>query len=176
MKKLRLLITGSIIAMMAFIAIAAVAGVMMDANHAVSREAVYSRSPQEIWAVITRFDTTPQWRSDVQSVRIDSGEPVRFVELGGQGPVPMEVTEHDAPHRLVLMANGLDLPFSGSWTFDLTEVDGGTRLTITESASIDNPIVRFVSHTFLDPADMPETYLVDLGRHFGEEVSPQPPS
>ena len=175
MKKLRLLFIGSLIAMMAFIAIAAVAGLMMDANHAVTREAVYSRSPEEIWSVITRFDETPTWRSDVQSVRIESGAPVRFVELGGQGPLPLEVTEHDAPRRLVLMASDLDLPFSGSWTFELAKVDGGTRLSITESASIGNPIVRFVSHTFLDPADMAETYLVDLGRHLGEEVSPQPP-
>jgi hypothetical protein len=95
--------------------------------------------------------------------------------MGDQGPMPMEVTEQDAPRKLVIMASDFSLPFSGAWTFELTPVDGGTLLSITERGTIDNPLVRFVSHTFLDPADTTETYLVDLGRHLGEEVTPQPP-
>lgn len=176
MNKLRVLLIGSLVAMMALVAIAAIGGMMMDANHIVVREATYTRSAPELWSTITRFDQMPQWRSDVDAVQIESGDPVRFVEMGEQGPVPMEVTEHDAPHRLVLMASSLDLPFSGTWTYELTEVEGGTRLRLTEAATIDNPVVRFVAHTFVDPADTAETYLVDLGQHLGETVTPQPPT
>jgi uncharacterized protein YndB with AHSA1/START domain len=155
--------------------VAAVIGATMEKSHVATRQAVYARTPNEVWEVITRFDRTAQWRTDVDAVEIESGDPIRFVEMGPQGPLPLEVTEQDPPHKLVLLAADASLPFSGSWTFELAPVEGGTRLTITEQGSIDNPLFRFMARVFMDPAGTANTYLVDLGHHFGEEVTPAPP-
>jgi uncharacterized protein YndB with AHSA1/START domain len=155
--------------------VAAVIGATLEESHVATRQAVYARTPNEVWAVITRFDRTADWRTDVDAVEIESGDPIRFVEMGPQGPLPLEVTEQERPHKLVLLAADASLPFSGSWTFELAPVEGGTRLTVTEQASIDNPLFRFMARVFMDPADTANTYLVDLGHHFGEEVTPAPP-
>ncbi|MEM9454699.1 MAG: SRPBCC family protein [Myxococcota bacterium] len=175
MNKLRTLAIGSFVGIAVLLVVAAMIGLMMEPSHRVTRHATYASTPEELWRVITRFDQTPAWRSDIEAVQIESGDPIRFVEMGDQGPMPMEVTEQEAPYRLVIMASDFSLPFTGSWTFELEQVEGGTRLSITEQGSIDNPLFRFVAHVFMDPAATANTYLVDLGRHLGQEVEPQAP-
>lgn len=175
MSKVQKLVLGSFLAIAVLMVLAAGIGWSMEPSHVVAREAVYPGTPKELWGVITRFDQMATWRSDVEAVRIESGDPIQFVEMGEQGPMPMEVTEQEAPHHLVIMASDYSLPFTGTWTYDLKEVEGGTRLSITEQGTIDNPLFRFVAHTMMDPSDTITTYLVDLGRHLGHEVVPQPP-
>lgn len=175
MEKLRKLALGAFVAVVGATALAAGIGLFLEPGHTATRQAVYARTPDELWDVITRFDLTPEWRSDVDAIDIESGDPIRFVELGEQGPVPYEVTEQERPHRLVLMTSDPELPFSGSWTFELEPEGGGTRLTITERGTIDNPLFRFMARTFMDPAATANTYLVDLGAHLGQEVTPQAP-
>jgi uncharacterized protein YndB with AHSA1/START domain len=173
--KLRKLTLWAFLAVVGATLLAAGIGLTLERTHVATRQAVYARTPEEVWAVITRFDQTAQWRTDVDAVEIESGDPIRFVEMGPQGPLPLEVTEQERPHKLVLMAADPSLPFSGSWTFELAPVEGGTRLTITEQGAVDNPLFRFMARVFMDPAATADTYLVDLGRHFGESVTPAPP-
>lgn len=175
MHKLRTLVLWAFVAVVGLVVLMAIVGATMEPSHVATRQAVLARTPDEVWDVITRFDETPSWRTDVDAVEIESGDPIRFVELGAQGPLPMEVTEQERPRRLVLMAMDPSLPFTGAWTFELEPVDGGTRLTITERGTIGNPLFRFVGRLFMDPAATVNTYLVDLGRHFGQELTPQPP-
>lgn len=176
MNKLRTLALWAFFAMVGVTALAAGIGMFLEPSHVATREAVYARTPDEVWDVIIRFDRAPQWRSDVEAVEIESGDPIRFIEVSDQGPVPFEVTEQERPTKLVLMIADPELPFSGSWTFVLAPIDGGTRLTITERGSIDNPLFRFMARAFMDPAATANTYLVDLGRQFGEQITPQAPA
>lgn len=169
------------LALWAFIAVVAITvltagiGLLLEPSHVASRQAVYARTPDELWEVVTRFDLTPQWRSDVQAVEIESGDPIRFVEVGDQGPMLLEVLEQQRPRKLVLMTADPELPFTGSWTFELAPVEGGTRLTVTERGTIDNPLLRAMARLFMDPSATATTYLVDLGRHLGEPVTPEAP-
>lgn len=175
MNKLQKLALWAFIAVVGATVLAAVTGAFLEPTHVATRRAVLARSPDEVWQVITRFDLTPEWRSNVDAVEIESGDPIRFVELSDQGPVPYEVTEQVRPSKLVLLTADADLPFSGTWTFELEPEGGGTRLTITERGTIDNPLFRFAARVFMDPAATAETYLVDLGRHLGQEVTPEAP-
>ncbi|MCX4243791.1 SRPBCC family protein [Paraliomyxa miuraensis] len=175
MNKLRKAAQWAFIAVVGLVVLMAGLGYTMEPNHVATRQALYARTPDEVWDVITRFDQAPGWRTDVDAVEIESGDPIRFVEIGPQGPLPLEVVEQDRPHRLVLMTSDADMPFTGSWTFELQPTDGGTRLTLTERGTIDNPLFRFMARLFMDPAATATTYLVDLGHHLGEEVTPQPP-
>lgn len=176
MNKLRTLAIGSFIGVVALLVVATVVGLLMEPGHTVTRQATYAVAPEQLWQVITRFDQTPSWRSDIEAVQIESGDPIRFVEMGSQGPMPMEVTEQEAPRRMVIMASDPSLPFTGSWIFELRPAEDGTRLTLTEQGSIANPLFRFVAHVFMDPAESTDTYLVDLGRHLGQDVTPEPPA
>lgn len=175
MNKLRKLALWAFIAVVVAMLVMAGIGATLEPTHVATRQAVYARTPEEVWAVISRFDQSPEWRTDVDGVVIESGDPIRFVEMGPQGPVPLEVTEQERPHKQVLTTADPTLPFSGTWTFELAAVAQGTRLTVTEVGTLDNPLFRFVSRVFMDPAATASTYLVDLGRHFGEEVTPAPP-
>lgn len=175
MNKLRKLALWAFVGVVALVLAMAGIGATMEPSHVAARQAVYARSPDELWDVITRFDRTPSWRTDVDAIELESGDPIRFVEMGPQGPLPLEVTEQERPRRLVLTAADPSLPFSGTWTFELQPTDGGTRLTITERGTIDNPLFRFMARLFMDPSATATTYLTDLGRHLGEDVTPQPP-
>lgn len=176
MDKLRRIAIYAVLALVALALIAAGIGATMDPDHVVAREATFARTPEEVWSVITRFDQTPTWRSNVDGVQIESGDPIMFVEMNEQGPLPLEVTEQEAPTKMVLEATDYTLPFTGKWTFELAAVEGGTTLKITERGTIHNPLFRFVARVFSDPAETAETYLVDLGKHLGEEVTPAAPA
>lgn len=173
--KLRRRVLWAFVAVVGLVLVMAGVGATMEPSHVATRHAVYARTPDEVWDVITRFDRAPSWRTDVDAVELEAGDPIRFVEMGAQGPLPLEVSEQERPRKLVLMATDPSLPFTGSWTFELQPTDGGTRLTITERGSIDNPLFRFMARLFMDPSATATTYLVDLGHHFGEDVTPQPP-
>lgn len=175
MNKLRKLALLAFIAVVVAMLVMAGIGATLEPTQVATRQAVFGRTPEEVWVVISRFDRSPEWRTDVDGVVIESGAPIRFVEMGPQGPVPLEVTEQERPHKQVLMTADPTLPFSGAWTYELVPVDEGTRLTLTEERTLDNPLYRFVARVFMDPAATVDTYLVDLGRHFGEDVQPAPP-
>ncbi len=55
-----------------------------------------------------------------------------------------------------------DLPFGGTWTFELAPEAGGTRLTITERGEIRNPIFRTMSRFVFGYGATMETFLAEL--------------
>ena len=69
-----------------------------------------------------------------------------------------------------------DLPFGGTWTYELKPSGSGTRVTITEDGEVYNPIFRFMSHVFFSQSATIETYLKSLGKKYGEEVQLSSPS
>lgn len=169
-----LIVVGTLVVL--FILVLA-AGAMVEREHSASRSAVYQRPPQDVWEAITDVEAMPEWRSNVDSVeRLPDrdGNPV-WSENGSTGPLPMERVEAVPERRLVLRIADPALPFGGTWTYELEPADGGTRLTITEDGHVDNVLFRFMSRFVFGYTSTLETYLRDLGRHFGEEVEPAPP-
>ncbi|MCH9680788.1 MAG: SRPBCC family protein [Deltaproteobacteria bacterium] len=172
MKILRRIVVWAIVALLVLALIATAIGFTYDEGHVVKREAIYTQPPAVVWKVITSFDESHHWRSDVDAVEIESSEPIRFVEMQRTGPIPMEVIEQEPGKKLEIMISEPDLPISGSWTFVLAADEGGTRLSITENAQVRNPLMRFIARTFSDPNETTDTYLIDLGKHLGEQVVP----
>jgi hypothetical protein len=72
------------------------------------------------------------------------------------------------PRRLVARIAGDNLPFGGTWTFEITPEGDGAKLRITERGWVSNPIFRFVSRLVLGYTSNLEMYLRSLGRKFGE--------
>jgi hypothetical protein len=88
--------------------------------------------------------------------------------------ITMEQMEAIPAKRLVGRISDKSLPFGGGWTYELQPLDGGTRLTITETGIVRNPIFRFVSRFVMGHSATLDKYLTFLGQKFGEQVTPEP--
>ena len=89
-----------------------------------------------------------------------------WVEEGRSGKMTFVVEETDTPRRLVTRIADPDLPFGGVWTYDITGVSGGSRLSITEDGEIYNPIFRFVARFIMGYEGTMRSYLEALDRKF----------
>jgi hypothetical protein len=74
--------------------------------------------------------------------------------------------ESDAPRRLVVRIADPDLPFGGTWTYDIAGVSGGSRITISEDGEIYNPIFRVVARFIIGYEGTIRSYLEALDGKF----------
>ena len=151
------------------------AGMLLPREH-VAASAVSLRQPAEsVWATVRDLGGAPRWWPEVAAatrVTDPAGREVWRQEVGGF-PMTLVVTESAAPLRLVTT---IEAPpgaaFGGTWTYELTPADGGTRVTVTEAGWIANPFFRVMAHL----GGLHRTidgYLTALGAHFGEAVTPE---
>jgi hypothetical protein len=153
------------------VAVAALVGWLLPREHTATRRARFTRAPAEVYAAISDFGASSSWRTGVR-VEVQGDDVI--VEHTDEGPMRMRVVERVPPVRMVVAIDDPELPFSGTWTYAIAAVESGTELVITERGAIDNPLVRVMAAAFFDPAETAERYLVDLGAHFGEPVTPTP--
>ena len=154
------------------IALMAVIGAFLPKSHTASRSTVIAQPPEVLWQALTDYSAFPQWRGDVKSVEMlpnRDGHPL-WLEDGKNGKLTLETIEASPPSRLVVKIADPDLPFGGTWTYELKSNGTGCRVTITENGEVYNPIFRFMGRVFFSPAATIETYLKSLGKKFGEDV------
>jgi hypothetical protein len=151
------------------------AGALLPTAHVAAMRATYRQPTDRVWQAITDVDAFPAWRTGVTAVERQPTREGRqaWVEVGPQGRVPLEVVEARASSRLVLRIADPDLPFGGTWTYELVPADGGCTLTITENGEIYNPVFRLLARFVFGYHATAEQYLVSLGRKFGEAVEPR---
>lgn len=171
-----ILIAGALLLILA--GSAAAIGAFVPLDHSASMKAVYHQDPEEIWKIVTDFPEAPAWRPEVKSVErgedVD-GHPV-WVETTDFGPMALEVVTMVHARKMVLKIAGDDLPFGGTWTFEIAPEPGGGSLTITENGQIYNPIFRFMARFVFGYEATMDAYLKQLGLYFDEEVQPVPVS
>ena len=152
-----------------------VPGLLMDGTHVSTRTADYGVPPEELWPVITDWQGNAAWRSDVDRVEvIESREESLVVFHGPQGRLPVRVTQMEAPERLVTQIADPELPFGGTWTWDLEPHEGGTRLVLTEHGEVYSAPMRTMAALFMDVTATQDAYLTELGEALGEQVQPGP--
>ena len=162
-----------VLGILVFILVAiALAGAMLPQEHTVTRSIVLKQSPEMLWAVITDHANEPKWRTDVESV-------TRLADRNGREMVEekykkgdtmkIETVESQPPTRLV--RDVVDNPiFSGRWTYELTQENGGTRVSITEHGSVPNPVFRLVSRFVIGQTTSLDRFLTALAGKFGEKA------
>jgi hypothetical protein len=95
------------------------------------------RPVEVVWDYLMDIRNDPVWSPHVVGVGRGAGEPVEigldFEEtykfLGVELPLTFTVTEHEPCRRSAVRV--LDGPVPGQGSYDLTPVNGGTRLTMT---------------------------------------------
>lgn len=148
-------------------------GYAVPERHTAVAEASFKQPPSAIWAVITDYSRFPEWRKTVS--RVEPLPPVNgfpaWKEFDSHGSaIPYEVVESVAPQRLVTRIADPNLPFGGTWTYEITPTASGSTLRITENGEVHNPIFRFVSRYVMGYRATVENYLGALGNKFGETV------
>jgi len=153
-----------------------VVGFLVPQSHVASTSARYAANPDALWASLTDVAAFPKWRSDVTRVEIlpDENGQRGWREYGKQGTVTYRIVESVPERKLVSRIADANLPYGGSWTYELAPADSGTRLTITERGEIYNPIFRFVSRFVMGYTSTMNGMLRAIGTKHGETVTPEP--
>ncbi|MEY2562507.1 MAG: hypothetical protein QOH88_700 [Verrucomicrobiota bacterium] len=153
-----------------------VIGAALPRNHVVSRHIILHRPPGEVYETVRNFAAAPGWRPDLERVEmISTGDnQVRFREHGKQGAVTYDLVEDRPNEKIVTRMADQDLGYSGTWTYAFATTEDGTRLEITEAGDVSNILFRFVSRFVFGHTGTIDSYLVALGKKFGETISPQP--
>ena len=154
------------------VAVVVIVGYMLPRDHVASTAATIPAPPDSVWEALTEVRDYPRWRPGVRSVDVLSTEgALRWREKTGDGDITFERTEEQRPRRLAARITDEDLPFGGSWTYELAPEANGTRLTITERGFVTNPLFRFMSRFVFGHHRTQEDFQRALGRRFGHDVT-----
>ena len=153
-----------------------VIGALLPRAHVVSRSAIYARKPAELFATISDIAASPSWRTGLMSIEVlpPRNGLVCFRENSRHGAITFVVREDISPRKRVTQIADENLPFGGSWTYEIMPESSGSRLRITERGEIKNVLFRFFARFFLGYDGTINAYLRDLGKRFGETVTPFP--
>jgi uncharacterized protein YndB with AHSA1/START domain len=167
-------------ALVALVVLITVIGWVLPVRHKASVARTYRASAPALFGLITDVASFPSWRSEVTQVEMvpDDNGHKRWKEMVNNGPPITYMVEQSIPDRLLVgRITDRNLPFGGSWTYELTPADdGSTTLRITEDGEVYNPIFRFVSRFVMGHDATMKQYLSAVGTRFAEvpaDVSPR---
>ncbi len=170
------LLRWSLVGIAVFLALhilAALAGTQLPAEHSSERAIRLHRPIDEVWNALTDPRTQPLWRKDIREIEVlpDRGGLTVWRERYRNGrSLILLNTRMERPSLLVRSVADPRAPFHGEWIYRLEPTPSGTRLSIRETAVIENPFFRFVARFVLGHARATEKYLKFLGERFGEPV------
>ncbi len=130
-------------------------GSFMAQEHTISRSQDFSSPQTVLWTTIT--DPKAQdWRRNIK--QIETNDRV-WTEIRANGSTNRyKVVAEDMPNRLIRRQE--DSSFPKEWEFVIDPIDTGSRLTLTERTSINNPFLRFINR--LSGTNGIRMYLDDL--------------
>jgi hypothetical protein len=151
--------------------VGAVAGIgaKLPVNHRASRRARFRQSPENLYAALAG---PPDWRSEVKAwgaLPPSEGRQQWWEQDSHGKKVTFELVEDRPPARRAVRIADKNLPFGGTWTFEIAPADGGSELRITEDGEVYNVIFRFMSKYVFGYTGSIEGFFRDLGKKFGEQ-------
>ncbi len=172
-------IIGGLVGLIVLFAIfATLVGMRQSKDHTVSRALTLKQPPEAVWAVVSDHGGQAAWQPFLQHVKRlpdrDGKEAWELKHKGaGNPPMTLVVTEKTPPRRLVGTIDDAKKVFTGRWEFDLSPVDGGSRVAVTEHGTIRNPFFRGMFKLFGRPDQYIVQYLKALAGKFGEPAAIQ---
>lgn len=149
------------------IVIMLVIGKLLPVAHTAARRAEFRATPEKIWQLLTQFSDYPKWRKELKQVETISEKAWKETDSHGQ-VITFELQEARPFEKMVTVIADKNLPFGGSWTFELKANTATTTLIITENGEVYNPFFRFMSKYIFGHAATLEKYLQNLKSALGE--------
>ncbi len=150
-------------------------GSRMPRDHRSVVSLSFRASRAAVWAAITDYAAMPAWWPAVKAVRFerlpDGTELTWNKDRRGQ-EIPFRTGEAIVNEKLVRIIAKDDLPFGGTWTFELIGAPGGTRLTLTEDGFVNATILRPVARWIIGYDATQRDFLANLERY----LSTKPPA
>lgn len=144
-------------------------GLVLPRTHRASRMARFKQSPEALFAAIIN---RREWQPEIEWQDIPSGNGLRrWRENSRHGSVTYEEVEAVPPRLYKVRIADEDLPFGGTWTWEITPTADGSTCRITEDGEVYNPIFRFVGRLMIGYTKTIETNLGALGKKFNEQVT-----
>jgi carbon monoxide dehydrogenase subunit G len=133
-------------------------GALMPATREGRAEARIAAPPDRVLAVIADLEAQADWRDGIAAVtRTATG----WTETTARGEVITFTSEEMTATRIRLRFTS-DAGYAGTWDATLTPDGDGTRIAVTESASVPNPLARIVARIMFDPQAFANAYLAAL--------------
>ena len=162
-------------AVVLLVGLVALVGAALPLRHHATRKARFRVPPEALYAVIAG---PPDWRSGVRvfgTLQDKDGRRQWWEEDNHGQRITYEVEENVAAKRLVVRIADRNLPFGGTWSYEIAPApSGGSDLRISEDGEIYNVIFRFASRFFLGYTASIEGYFRDLGAKFSQPVEIEP--
>jgi len=154
------------------VAVLAGVGYSMPNAHVAQAEADYRAEPEAVYAMLADLEAWPTWHPSVGSMTPldESAGSASWRIRGPDGSMTVTLVDEDPPNRFVTLADGG--MFVGRWTYKVEERADRTRVTITEEARIDNPVIRGLT-VFRNQSSTLVRVLRALGDRLGERVEPR---
>jgi uncharacterized protein YndB with AHSA1/START domain len=148
-------------------------GYALPAKTTISRSISLQQPPAAVFAVLADVKNLAQWNRNTE--RVDVLPPVDGKEATQQtfnGGMTMTIitAESVPPNHLVRVMGDDGGPFAGSWTYEITPAEGGSRVVLTEVAIFKNPLFRVMTRIFGQTKYMDE-HLEDLAKKLGETTT-----
>ena len=141
-------------------------GYALPQGHVASVNATLPLPPNQVFERISNPERYREWRKDITALEMLATEPPKWRETSSGDVITFEAVDSRPPERFVVRIADPDLPFGGTWTYELRPEGSGTHLTITERGEVYNPIFRFVGRFFMSPTATMERYLGALRTSF----------
>ncbi|MSR62584.1 MAG: hypothetical protein EXS08_09095 [Planctomycetes bacterium] len=148
-------------------------GSFVPREHRAACRSTFAASPETLFALLADVEGSVAWRHELKSVRVLEpldGKP-SFVEESSQGSVRYVIECDEPPHTRVLRIADDELPYGGTWTFELSPSANGTTLTLTEDGFVKPPIFRALAHFVFGYHSTMEGYLSNVAKKLGERVT-----
>lgn len=160
-------------ALVGLVLLVALIGALLPRRHQATRSAVFRRRPEEIFAAVHDFAGLPSWRTGLTGVEMlpPRDGHASFREIAPRRSITYVVLQDQPPVRLVTRIAEDNLPFGGTWTYEISPEAEGARLRITEDGEIRNTLFRFLARFVFGTTGTMKGYLRDLGRKFGDVVT-----
>ena len=164
-----------VIASLVLLALAmALVGSLLPREHTATRKARFRQRQGAVWAVLADPLRAASWRADVTGVEKlpdQNGRPAWREKWKDGKLVVMERTLFEPERKLQTRIANTDLPFGGTWTFELSPQGEECELRITEDGFVSNTLFRFLARFVFGHTGSMDGFLRQLGANFGEQTA-----
>jgi uncharacterized membrane protein len=139
-------------------------GCTLPAEHTISQTVVVPATADRVFALISHVQDYPHWRTGVTSVDVLPEEAGQFhwVEETSMGKVPQFLTANEPVSKRVVTIDDANLPWGGTWTYQVVPQGYTTQLTITEHGYVKNVYLRFADKFLLGQSSTISQYENDV--------------